>query len=491
MKMLAGIFLLLAFGLLPGSASAEFTKTKIAVLDFQMQGEEQENQDMGSIVAEWFITAMVKEGRFDVIERRLLQKILSEQQLVMTGVVDESSATQIGKLLGVKVIISGSVMKVREMLEVNARIIDVENASIIAAESVKSSTASRLQDLIVEMSAKIIRNFPLEGYVVDRDGKKVTLDLGSRSGVKPGMEFVVYREGEVIKHPKTGEVLDVERIHTGRVRIQTVLGKISEGDLLEEETDDAVKYGQLVSSAVIGGNGGRRQPVAAVAGLAEPAEDLPKGRLYVSTEPTGAKVRILNIGPVYREGMELAGGSYHIEVSAPGYRTDRQWVKLASGEDRRVAVSLRPAPVEVTPPPTALAPGSAPKAAVTPAPLAPPPPAVAPTAIASSAPAAKGESRYIKMLRSNNLRSKADAGKLIVREGVKDTAVLDVVEQELLKGYLASGDDRAAVETMSWLCKALGASGNGKYRGTLQTVAQKAPHGKLQKYAKQSLGQLR
>lgn len=484
MRILAGIFLLLAFGLLPVSASAEFTKTKIAVLDFQMQGEEQENQDMGSIVAEWFITAMVKEGRFDVIERRLLQKILSEQQLVMTGVVDESSATQIGKLLGVKVIISGSVMKVREMLEVNARIIDVENASIIAAESVKSSTASRLQDLIVEMSAKIIRNFPLEGYVVNRDGKKVTLDLGSRSGVKPGMEFVVYREGEVIKHPKTGEVLDVERIHTGRVRIQNVLGKISEGEVLDEEADDAIKYGQLVSSAVIGSNGGKRQSVTAAAASVEPAEDLPKGRLYVSTEPTGAKIRILNIGPVYREGMELAGGSYHLEVSAPGYRTDRQWLKLAAGEDRRVAVSLRPAPVEVTPPPTALAPVSA----------APPPPATAaapPPPVAASAPAAKGESRYVKLLRSGNLRSKTDAGKLIVREGVKDTAVLDVVEQELLKGYLASGDDRAAVEAMSWLCKALGASGNGKYRGTLQTVAQKAPHRKLQKYAEQSLGQLR
>ena len=477
MRILAGIFLLLAFGLMPVSASAEFTKTKIAVLDFQMQGEEQENQDMGSIVAEWFITAMVKEGRFDVIERRLLQKILSEQQLVMTGVVDESSATQIGKLLGVKVIISGSVMKVREMLEVNARIIDVENASIIAAESVKSSTASRLQDLIVEMSAKIIRNFPLEGYVVNRDGKKVTLDLGSRSGVKPGMEFVVYREGEVIKHPKTGEVLDVERIHTGRVRIQTVLGKISEGEVLDEEADDAIKYGQLVSSTVIGGNGGKRKPATAPAASVEPAEDLPKGRLYVNTEPSGAKIRILNIGPVYREGMELAGGSYHIEVSAPGYRTDRQWLKLAAGEDRRVAVSLRPAPVEVTPPPTALTPISA----------APPAPAKA----AAKAPAAKGGSRYITMLRSGNLRSKTDAGKLIVREGVKDTAVLDVVEQELLKGYLASGDDRAAVEAMSWLCKALGASGNGKYRNTLKTVAQKAPHRKLQKYAEQSLGQLR
>ncbi len=488
MRILAGIFLLLAFGLMPVSASAEFTKTKIAVLDFQMQGEEQENQDMGSIVAEWFITAMVKEGRFDVIERRLLQKILSEQQLVMTGVVDESSATQIGKLLGVKVIISGSVMKVRDMLEVNARIIDVENASIIAAESVKSSTASRLQDLIVEMSAKIIRNFPLEGYVVDRDGRKVTLDLGSRSGVKPGMEFVVYREGEVIKHPKTGEVLDVERIHTGRVRIQSVLGKISEGEVLDEEADDAIKYGQLVSSVVAGGNGGKRQTVTVPA---EPAEELPKGRLFVSSEPAGAKIRILNIGPVYREGMELAAGSYHIEVSAPGYRTDRQWLKLAAGEDRRVAVSLRPAPVEVTPPTTALAPVSVPKAATAPAPVAAPRTVVAPTPVVPGAPAAKGESRYIKMLRSGNLRSKTDAGKLIVKEGVKDTAVLDVVEQELLKGYQASGDDRGAVDAMAWLCKALGASGNGKYRGTLQTVAQKAPHRKLQKYAEQSLGQLR
>ena len=488
MRILAGIFLLLAFGLMPVSASAEFTKTKIAVLDFQMQGEEQENQDMGSIVAEWFITAMVKEGRFDVIERRLLQKILSEQQLVMTGVVDESSATQIGKLLGVKVIISGSVMKVRDMLEVNARIIDVENASIIAAESVKSSTASRLQDLIVEMSAKIIRNFPLEGYVVDRDGKKITIDLGSRAGVKPGMEFVVYREGEFIKHPKTGEVLDVERIHTGRVRIQSVLGKISEGEVLDEEADDAIKYGQLVSSVVAGGNGGKRQTVTVPA---EPAEELPKGRLFVSSEPAGAKIRILNIGPVYREGMELAAGSYHIEVSAPGYRTDRQWLKLAAGEDRRVAVSLRPAPVEVTPPTTALAPVSVPKAATAPAPVAAPRTVVASTPVVPGAPAAKGESRYIKMLRSGNLRSKTDAGKLIVKEGVKDTAVLDVVEQELLKGYQASGGDRGAVDAMAWLCKALGASGNGKYRGTLQTVAQKAPHRKLQKYAEQSLGQLR
>jgi TolB-like protein len=454
MKKITGVLLLLAACMLwPGSASAEFTKTKIAVLDFQLQGENFDNDDMGSIVAEWFITAMVKEGRFDVIERRLLQKIINEQQLAMSGMIDESSATQIGKLLGVKVIISGSVMKVRDVLEVNARIIDVENASIIAAESVKSSTASRLQDLIVEMSAKIIKNFPLEGYVVNRNEQMVTIDLGSRAGVKPGMEFVVYREGDVIKHPKTGEVLDVERINTGRVVIKKVLGKISEAEVVNEEEPGNVRYGQLVSSVV--------SPSAKRF-----------GKLFVNTLPQGARVRILNIGPAYNWGMELAAGDYHLEVSAPGYRNETQWVALEAGEEKRITVQLGPE--------------AAPTPAYTPAPaVVPEPRSVA------AAPASAKETKFIGMLRSNNLKQKTDAGKLIVRQGIKDVEVLDVVEDELLKGYMPSGSDRNAVDAMAWLCKALGASGNGKYKETLQTVAKKAPHGKLQKYANQSLAMLR
>lgn len=251
MKRIIVLLLCLAFvGLLPIVAGAEFRKTKIAVLDFELQGEGYETSDMGKIVAEWFITAMVREGRFDVVERGLLKKILDEQKLVMSGVVDEQSATKIGKLLGVKVIISGSVLKLQNVLEINARIIDVESASIITAESVKSTQATQLQDLVVKMSEKIIKNFPLEGYIVNRQGKIVTIDLGQRAGVKPGMEFIVFKEGKVIKHPKTGEVLDVERINTGQLRVTSVSGKISESEIVSEEKEGAINYGQLVKSVV-------------------------------------------------------------------------------------------------------------------------------------------------------------------------------------------------------------------------------------------------
>lgn len=251
MKKLIALLLILVFStFMPCKAGADFRKTKIAVLDFKLQGNEYETKDMGAIVAEWFITAFVKEGRFEVVERGLLKKILGEQQLAMTGVVDESTATKIGKLLGVKIIISGSVMKLENILEINARIIDVETASIIAAENVKSSQAAKLQDLVVQMSEKIIKNFPLEGYIVNRTDKSVIIDLGKGAGVKPGMNFIVYQEGKLIKHPKTGEILDVERIQTGTLKIKSVRKKISEADILFEEAPGTIAYGQMVQSIV-------------------------------------------------------------------------------------------------------------------------------------------------------------------------------------------------------------------------------------------------
>ncbi|MBW2741942.1 MAG: hypothetical protein JRE64_24555 [Deltaproteobacteria bacterium] len=250
-KLIVLILVVLAFSIfVPLKAVAEFKKTKIAVLDFRLQGHGYETEDMGVIVAEWFITAFVQEGRFEVVERGLLKKILNEQKLGMTGIIDETTATKIGKLLGVKAIISGSVMKLENILEINARIIDVESASIIAAENVKSSKAAQLQDLVVQMSEKIIKNFPLKGYIVDRNDKSVTIDLGKRAGVKPGMKFIVYQEGKLIKHPKTGEILDVERILTGTVMINNVRGKTSVADILCEEAPGTIAYGQMVQSII-------------------------------------------------------------------------------------------------------------------------------------------------------------------------------------------------------------------------------------------------
>lgn len=450
------LFAITLFVGLQQPANADFKKTKIAVLDFQLQGEKFDNPDMDTIVAEWFITAMVREGRFDVVERRLLEKILKEQKLAMTGVVNTSGASELGKLLGVKVIITGSVMKLKNVIEINSRIIDVETGSIITAEHVKSSATARLQDLVVQMSRKIMKNFPLEGYIVNRSGEKVTLDLGIRTGVKSGMRFVVYKEGQIIKHPKTGQVLDVERIETGAVRITRVMKKISSAKIEEETSPGSINYGQLVKSLM---------------------DTTPKvSRLFVNSSPEGARIRILNITPKFTQGIVLSPGAYHLEVSAPGYRTMREWINLGSNEEKTLSFTLVSASVGSSNQPQTQTVVSE-KVPINP----PPPPPGKLTA---------QQRKFINMLQSGSIRSKKDAAKLIYKSALTDTVILDVLEQELLQNYLLNGSDRHHIDTMSWYCKALGASGLAKYRKSLQKVADNGPHRKLRGYAKKSLSAL-
>tara|TARA_B100000745_G_scaffold278974_1_gene210266 strand:+ start:400 stop:747 length:348 start_codon:yes stop_codon:yes gene_type:complete len=47
----------------------------------------------------------------------------------------------------------------------------------------------------------------------------------------------------------------------------------------------------------------------------------------VNAFPKDAKVRIMNIGPKYQEGMMLPKGKYDIEVSKDGYKPERVWVE--------------------------------------------------------------------------------------------------------------------------------------------------------------------
>ncbi len=65
-----------------------------------------------------------------------------------------------------------------------------------------------------------------------------------------------------------------------------------------------------------------------------------KGRLYVTTTPSNTRVRILNIGPKFHQGIELHPGDYHVEVAAPGYGRQTRWVKLSAGEDKRISFLL-------------------------------------------------------------------------------------------------------------------------------------------------------
>jgi curli biogenesis system outer membrane secretion channel CsgG len=85
----------------------ENQKRTIAVVEFaDLRGNV---TDFGRFLAEELITKLYETRKFKVIERQLLNRVMAEQKLSLTGVVDPTSAQKLGKLLGVDAIASGTI----------------------------------------------------------------------------------------------------------------------------------------------------------------------------------------------------------------------------------------------------------------------------------------------------------------------------------------------------------------------------------------------
>ena len=111
----------------------ENQKRTIAVVEFaDLRGNV---TDFGRFIAEELITRLHQTKKFKVIERQLLNKILSEQKLSLTGMIDQTSAQRLGKLLGVDAIASGTVTDLGKSFRVNARLIDTSTGEIFAVAS--------------------------------------------------------------------------------------------------------------------------------------------------------------------------------------------------------------------------------------------------------------------------------------------------------------------------------------------------------------------
>jgi len=67
------------------------------------------DQDVGKGISDLLVQKLVQDGRYSVIERNALDKILSEQNFSNSDRADAATAAKIGKVLGVDAIIIGSI----------------------------------------------------------------------------------------------------------------------------------------------------------------------------------------------------------------------------------------------------------------------------------------------------------------------------------------------------------------------------------------------
>lgn len=241
--------------------------------------------NIGSGVSDMLVTALVKSGSFNVLERQEMEKVAAEQQFSNSGMVTPETATKLGKILGAELFVIGSVSefgikesnlggatslfganvatrKARAVVDI--RLVNVTTGEIIAAEkeegeetstgvsvqleSIDFGSTNSWDDTDIGKAARKAVNgcvalvsanmdkIPWSGKVlkVNPDGT-ILIKPGSEGNVKTGMEFVVYRKGEEIKDPDTGVSMGAEESKIGRIRIvgDMLNGKASKASILE------------------------------------------------------------------------------------------------------------------------------------------------------------------------------------------------------------------------------------------------------------------
>ncbi len=258
--------LLLAAIVLQLSASAQLKK-RIAISRFEDRSGTGWH-GLGSGVADMLATALVKTGKFGVIERQELDRIVAEQKLGESGLVTPQTAPKVGQLLGAELFVIGAVTecgtkesnigggisvfggglktkKARTVVDI--RLVNTSTGEIIASEAeegTESTTgvAVRYENMdfnnqdswdntdigkatreavnkTVELIAANMEKIPWSGKIikVNSDGT-VLMKPGSEGNVKAGMEFFVLRKGEEIKDPDTGLSLGSEESKVGKIK---------------------------------------------------------------------------------------------------------------------------------------------------------------------------------------------------------------------------------------------------------------------------------
>ncbi len=258
MKKILILLFLIVVSLNLYSKELEGPKKRLAVSNFEdKSGNSWYKHDLGSGMADMLTTSLFKTGKFNMVERQAVNKVMEEQALGASGAVTQGSAAKLGKILGTSAIITGSVTEfgVKDgggkigglggmtkglvssfgvksntaRVGIDLRIVDTTTGEILLAESASGEETSRSVDfsswsmpdfkiggdnfdnsLIGKATRKAIgtlidkkegkmKGVAWKGYILKVEGSSIWLNAGSDSGVKEGMQFKVRSPGEEVE----------------------------------------------------------------------------------------------------------------------------------------------------------------------------------------------------------------------------------------------------------------------------------------------------
>lgn len=164
----------------PAAAAQQETRPGMAILDFDIGatiGQDPDDyQALRRGLAAMTISELAVNPAVRVVERAQLQQILQEQNLGREGRVEANTIVQIGRLIGAKYMVTGTIYDVRGDFRIDARLFDAETGQILRTQRVQGRLDG-VFDLVSRLAGQLMRDAnlpPLERRVQEEHQRQGT-----------------------------------------------------------------------------------------------------------------------------------------------------------------------------------------------------------------------------------------------------------------------------------------------------------------------------
>jgi curli biogenesis system outer membrane secretion channel CsgG len=239
-------------------------KRRIGVVEFENKSAYGQGR-LGGAASDILVTELVKSGKFIVVERDRLNKVMEEQKFQSQGMTDPQTVAKLGQIMGLEAIVVGSVSQFGVKKEgadyllaqskqqvaevaVDIRLIDVQSGQVILADSGKGTAKSKkssflgmgtkggydetlegeaLRGALVQFVTNIasqLNKKPWSCMIAAASGDQIYLNAGADSGVTAGMKLECYRQGAEIRDPRSNLVIGHVEDYLGRAEVNGACG---------------------------------------------------------------------------------------------------------------------------------------------------------------------------------------------------------------------------------------------------------------------------
>jgi len=142
----------------------------VAILPFVER--QKKSDETGKIISDILFANLAVDPAILLVDREDLDKMLEEQGMNISGIVDSANAAKVGNIIGAKILVTGSIFKVESTQYIVAKIIGTETTRVFGT-SVKGSDKEGLDTLAEKLSEDV-------GKIILKEARQLVAQVESR-----------------------------------------------------------------------------------------------------------------------------------------------------------------------------------------------------------------------------------------------------------------------------------------------------------------------